>query len=281
MAKTVECFYPGSSFPAISITGKSCSLNCKHCGRKYLEGMVPVQSPQELLGLAEVLAERGANGFLLSGGADSTGKVRLCSYCDAIKQIKETTELKVNAHVGLSSADELRKLVQCGIDAFSLDLYGSDDTIHEVLGLDARTEDYLSVLTGLRKAGARIIAPHICVGIHAGELRGERAAIESLRTFEPDVLVLISLMPTKGTPYEDVKAPSGDVMRSLIAEAREELPVTKLLLGCMRSKIDRSHEADLVLAGLDGIVLPSVNTVESLKRAGYIVRKRAVCCAFV
>jgi hypothetical protein len=50
-------------------------------------------------------------------------------------------------------------------------------------------------------------------------------------------------------------------------------------LGCMRSKLDRSAEFMLVSEGLDGIVLPSSSTVDRLKKEGYDVKKRAVCCA--
>jgi hypothetical protein len=278
--RTIECFYPGSSFPAISVTGTSCALNCKHCGRKYLEGMVPANTPDDLLGIAEALAERGANGFLLSGGADRSGKVKLASYCEAVREIKATTDLKINAHIGLVSRTEIRKLVGSGIDAFSVDVYGSDDTIREVLGIDARVHDYFRVVEGLQTEGA-LVAPHVCIGIHGGELRGEFEAIERLAHHSPKALILISLIPTKGTAFQDVRPPDKGMVTSVVKRAREALPETRILMGCMRSKRDRSWEPDLVAAGLDGIVLPSPKTVAFLRANGYSVKKRAVCCSMV
>jgi len=68
---------------------------------------------------------------------------------------------------------------------------------------------------------------------------------------------------------------------SVIRKARVDLPDTKLLLGCMRSKIDRSSEFDFVEAGLNGIVLPAPSTVERLKSDGYTIKKRSVCCSLV
>jgi hypothetical protein len=47
----------------------------------------------------------------------------------------------------------------------------------------------------------------------------------------------------------------------------------------MRSKKDRSWEAEAVEAGIDGIVLPSERMVEELRDRGYRIRKRSVCCA--
>ena len=280
MSRTIECFYPGRGFPSISVTGAECSLDCKHCSRKYLEGMIPATTPEELLDVAEALAERGARGFLLSGGVDGTGKIPLKGFVPAISEIKSSTDLKINVHVGLAPRAELESLLSSGIDSFSVDLYGSDETIREVSGLDAKSDDYFKVFETLQQLGASV-SPHLCVGIHAGQLKGEASVISRLRQLEPKTLILISLIPTKGTQYAFMKPPSREMMLSITSEARAELPGAKLLLGCMRSKTDRSWESALVDAGLDGIVLPAQNTVESLRAKGYSVRKRSVCCALI
>jgi uncharacterized radical SAM superfamily protein len=240
--------------------------------------MIPATTPSDLLDIAEALAERGARGFLLSGGSDEAGRIRIGDFTDAIREIKATTDLKINAHIGLANSKEIQHLVGCGIDTFSVDVYGSDETIREVHGLDARVEDYVKVVADLKGCGARV-APHVCVGIHGGAMRGEMAAIERLRRLEPETLVLISLIPTKGTLYESVSPPSSEMIESVVRKAREELPTTRLLLGCMRSKLDRSAEFRLVAMGLDGIVLPSSSTVDRLREEGYAVKKRSVCCA--
>lgn len=279
--KSLECFYPGNGFPAISVTGGGCALNCKHCSRKYLEGMIPAPTPEDLLGIAKALDDRGAGGFLISGGSDTDGRVNLSPFIPAIKEIKSTTDLKINAHVGLTPTEELRQLVSSGIDSFSVDLYGDDITIREVLGLGAKADDYFRVFQDLGELGARIVAPHICVGIRGGQLKGELRAIERLRKLGPRTLILISLIPTKGTVYEKVPAPGGDIIRSVIERAREELPDTKLLLGCMRSKLDRTFEYDLVRAGLDGIVLPSPKTLDKLRVDGYTIKRRETCCSLI
>lgn len=279
MTRSVECFYPGSSFPAVSVTGRSCSLDCKHCSRKYLEGMIPATTCEDLLDVAEALAERGAKGFLLSGGADSKGRVPISELLPAVREIKSTTDLKINAHIGLTSRGEIAELVKSDIDSFSVDIYGSDDTIREVLGLHAKAQDYIEVISDLNDAGAPMVAPHICIGIHEGGIKGEFNAIDSLRKLAPKELVLISLIPTAGTAYEKASPPSREIMMSVVRRARDRLPGTRLLLGCMRSKRDRSWEYDLVAAGLDGIVLPSASTVDKLKKEGYSIKKRSVCCS--
>jgi uncharacterized radical SAM superfamily protein len=281
MGRAVDCFYPGLSFPSISTTGTSCALNCKHCSRRYLQGMIPASTPEELVLLAEGLADRGAEGFLLSGGADASGKVPLAGFGEALSQIKSSTRLKINAHVGLASDADIRSLVAAGIDAFSVDLYGSRETIAGVLGLPFGPEDYFRVFESLVREGAPIVAPHICVGIDGGRLKGEFAAIERLGRADPDRLVLISFIPTKGTPYGHLSPPSPSDLLTVIDKARETMPATRLLLGCMRSKRDRSWEAEAVRRGVEGIVLPSVSTLEKLRSEEFEIRRRTHCCALV
>jgi len=243
--------------------------------------MIPAKTPGDLLAVAEALAERGANGFLLSGGTDPKGKIGLGGFCEAIKAIKATTDLRINAHIGLTPSDEISRLVSSGIDSFSVDVYGSNETVREVLGLEASSDDYFRVLEDLRTAGAIVVAPHICVGIHGGEMRGETEAISRLAKYNPKVLVLISLIPTKGTEYASVRPPTDEAMLAVIGSARAALPETKIVLGCMRSKLNRHSEAAFVSAGLDGIVLPAPSTVQRLESEGYILRKRSVCCSIM
>jgi uncharacterized radical SAM superfamily protein len=280
MGRTIECFYPGRSFPSISVTGTECSLDCKHCSRRYLDGMVPAKTPEDLLSIAEALTERGARGFLLSGGVDRSGKVDLSEFVPSIAEIKSSTDLLINAHVGLMPTEELEALVKAGVDSFSIDIYGSNDTIRDVLGLGATVNDYLRVYRDLVRLDASV-APHICVGIDHGIIKGEKEAIKRLREPEPALLVLISLIPARGTAFQGVTPPSREMMLDIVGNARSELPRTKLVLGCMRSKSDRSWELDLVEAGLDGIVLPAPGTVEKLRKNGYSVKKRSECCALV
>jgi hypothetical protein len=280
VGRTVECFYPGKSFPSISVTGATCALDCKHCSRKYLEGMIPALSPDDLSAVAEALAERGARGFLLSGGVDPGGRVPLARFVPAIRDIKRTTGLEINAHIGLTPRKELEALVKSGIDSFSVDVYGSDETIREVLGLKASVEDYFEVVENLKNLGASV-SPHLCVGIHGGLLMGESNAIARLKRTNPRTLILISLIPTRDTAFARVEPPGKEMMLSVVREARSALISTKILLGCMRSKADRSWEYDLVEAGLDGIVMPAPRTVERLKAAGYSVKKRSECCALI
>ncbi len=218
--------------------------------------------------------------MLISGGSTIDGRLDLARFTGAIRTIKETTNLLVNAHIGLASRAEIDALVASGIDAFSVDVHGSEDTIREVFGIDAGPDDYLRVMDDLVQAGAPIVAPHICIGLRGGRIEGEYMALSAVAARNPGLLVLISLMPTKGTAYEGVPAPSGEDVLGIVSEARRILPGTRLLIGCMRDRTDRGWEVAAVEAGADGIVMPSAATVRALRESGYEIVERRTCCAF-
>ena len=241
--------------------------------------MLRATDPEALIECAQHLSDTGAIGFLLTGGSDSSGKVPLAGFADAVKVIKETTALKINAHVGLMPSQELAQMVSAGIDAFSVDVYGTDTAVRGTLGLPREADDFLSVISSLRDLGARSIAPHVCVGIEEGVVKGEFVAIESLVRFAPEAVVIIALMPTKGTAYEGVPPPSAESMLAVIRAARDALPGSRLLLGCMRPRSMRDWEVTAVKAGLNGIAMPSKTTMQTLAEEGWHTMEKRVCCA--
>ena len=62
-------------YPAISITGSQCALSCDHCQGKILEGMISAGTSGPLIEKCIDLANRGAQGVLISGGCDEEGRL--------------------------------------------------------------------------------------------------------------------------------------------------------------------------------------------------------------
>lgn len=241
--------------------------------------MRPACSPEDLLGLAHTLEAEDAAGFLLSGGSDSSGKVPVDRFSGAIRRIKDGTGLVVNAHVGLMPRVGLEALVSAGVDAFSVDIYGADRVIRETLGLAATSDDFFRVMTDLKEIGAPVIAPHVCIGLEPGNISSELDAVSRLGPARPEKLILIAFTPTEGTPYEGRPSPPSKAILDVVRFAREELPKTRIFLGCMRPRKDRGYEVDAVAAGIDGIVMPSGETLRHLQKAGVKVRDQRICCA--
>jgi len=147
-------------------------------------------SDGRLYSQAYQLAEKGANGILLSGGSDVDGSVPTYRFADTIKKIKKDTKLKISAHTGI--VNSLQAQILSGyLDMALVDIPGDDETIHDILGLDACVADYESSLKELSLAGIPI-APHIIVGLHNGQLKGEFKALEIVRKDRIELSLVIA-----------------------------------------------------------------------------------------
>ena len=279
--RELQAFRPGERFPPISITGRRCELMCKYCLGRYLRGMLPAESPTKLLKLCSSLAEKGAEGVLISGGFDRHGVLPVRPFLPTIRAVKERFGLKIAIHPGLVDRGLAEELCSAGVDIALFDLVGDEDAIRDVIGLDKRPEDYMASLEALKEAGIPVIAPHICMGVKGGRLSGELEALKMARAVRPDVLVLIIFVPTRGTPFWGREPPSPGDVGKLMAIARLMFPDTPVALGCMRPRGPYKAEVDAlaVRLGLDRIALPSRRALEEAEARGLHVVWRGVCCA--
>jgi hypothetical protein len=237
--------------------------------------MLPAKTPNALLSLARRLSEDGALGFLLSGGCDSCGVVPLGRFLGAIRSIKEETGLRINAHIGYPGREDLGRLVETGIDSFSVTFPMSDRIGAEVLGIENALSRYDEIADGPLKAGGRFV-PHALIGL--GDEQEDAAGLELLASYEPKSIVVIVFTPIKGTPLSDASPPADERIAVALATARELMPRANLVLGCMRPRGKTELEGRLIEETLDGIVMPSVAALRNI--SGRVGMKRLEgCCA--
>ena len=277
--RVLRFYYPQPSFPAVSVTGGGCALNCKHCGGHYLEGMADVSTPEKLKEFCVGLEARGGAGLLVSGGSTLEGRVPLRPFLPALGWVKENTGLIVNLHTGMLDMVEAEEIAATGVDIASVDVVGSDETLKEVYGLEASVKDYGDTLRYLEEAGVPTVAPHVCVGLHFGELRGEYRSLDIIGRIDPEVIVFLGLIPTLGTEMEGVSPPETDDVINLIEAAVERFPASAVSLGCMRSRQDKEEmERRAIEAGASRVAVASRSTLEWAKEQGYTVKVIDGCC---
>ncbi|HID91468.1 TPA: radical SAM protein [Candidatus Bathyarchaeota archaeon] len=255
----VKAYRPYPKFPAISITGRWCALNCKYCYGRYLREMYQATTPAELYALCKHLRGRGALGCLISGGFNRNGKLPIDAFLGTIRDIKRRLGLIVSVHVGLADSEYAANLGRAGVDIVDVNVVTDQKTLEDVLNLRRTTSDMERTLECLYEHGPPYIAPHVLVGACYGRIRGEAASLLTIGEYDPYVLIIISLMPTEGTPMERVPPPPVRDVVSVFKEARRRLPKTELALGCMRQRGPYSDrlERSLLNQGLvDRIVLP-------------------------
>ncbi len=266
-------------FTPVSLTGTRCDLACKHCNSYYLNHMLD-GSPGKLYSQAANLANIGAKGILLSGGSAPDGSVPTYEKADVIRKIKRDLNLKISAHTGIVNRIHVQVLAQY-LDMALVDVIGDDDTIHDILGLDACAQDYENSLKELSEAGIPI-APHVIVGLHNGNLKGEFKALEMVKKFNPEVVVIVVFIPTKGTALERTAPPKLEDVVKVITKAREMFDAP-LSLSCVRpggryrSMLDRYA----ILCGIDRIVVPSRSAYATARELGMnIVEIPKMCCSY-
>jgi hypothetical protein len=269
-------------FPTISVTGKGCALNCKHCGGKVLETMHPADTPQKLFELSAKLKQNGALGCLISGGCLPNGSVPLKQFIPTIEKIKRELGLTVFVHTGIIDSVTAEALKNAGVDIALIDIIGSDETVKEVYSLNVMVEDYANSLKALDEAGLNFV-PHVIVGLHNGTLKGEFSALKMIASVKPSAVVVIAFMPIHGTAMAEVKPPKPTDIAKVIATARLMFPEISLVLGCMRPKGKHRSATDILAlkAGVDAVAFPSEEVIEYAENQGYKFSFSSHCCAQV
>jgi len=124
------------------------------------------------------------------------------------------------------------------------------------------------------------LAPHVIVGLHYGELKGEFRALEMVRKFDPEVVVIVVFIPTKGTVLEGAAPPKLEDIVKVITKAREMFDVP-LSLSCVRpggryrSMLDRYA----ILCGIDRIAVPSRSAYSTADELGLKIVEIPKCAA--
>jgi len=281
--KIFRAYYVWPKFPSVSMSGNSCALSCKHCNHTYLNDMQSLTKPEKLLETCRRFADNGAVGFLLSGGCDKNGgMLNIRKLLPVVKQIKKETDLVVKLHTGLVDKDLAENIVSTGVDIASVEVVGSDETINEIFDFNATTDSYRNTLQNLESAGMPFIVPHVCIGLHYGELNGEINALKIIKnSCNPSLLVMIIFRPTKGTALENCKIPSANDISNTVKKSKEMFPDKDVSLGCIRPRVRYREEIELAAlkAGATRMEIPSKNTLNHAKNMGYVIRKISACCA--
>jgi len=279
----IKIYIPNRRFPAISITGDYCALECEHCNKKYLKGMNKILNKDNLESFLLTHFEKGGVGALISGGCEPDGSIPLLKFLDSIRLIKEKTNLIINTHAGLLNEETAKKLAEVGVDIVSFDVTMDEEVIKKIYHLGKDPEDYKKSIEYLKKYNLNIV-PHICIGLFYGKIHKELEAIKFLKEsgINPSLIVLIVLIPPKDSNTKFTRLNPID-MAKVIAIIRFVFPKTEISLGCMRprGKAKVQIEKSAIRAGITRIEIPSIETLKWLKQKNPGIKFKffSACCA--
>ena len=267
-------------YPAISITGSRCQLQCDHCNATILEPMIHAETPEDLVQKCLMVHRRGDIGCLVTGGSDDAGRLPWDRFIDAIKEVKGQTDLKISVHSGLIDVGTAQRLKEAGVDQALIDVIGDDDTLRQVYHLPFGTEAIEESLAALSDAGLEVV-PHIVAGLHYGEIRGEYRAIEMIAERPPSTMVIVVLMSLRNTSMHTAQPPDPDEVARIFATARIRMPDTLISLGCARPRNAYGFRIDerAIDAGVNRIAVQSDPAIRRAEMYGLETVFKYTCCS--
>jgi len=270
-----------NSFPAFSITGAACALNCDHCQKKILEPMIPAIKPEMLdQKVRDLIMLQNLQGFLLSGGSNAKNEIQYQRFLPVIEKLKhDFPHLKVAIHTALLDEAAAKSMESAGVDTAMMDVIGSDKTIKEVYKLDRPVEDFEATLAALTSTKMQI-SPHVVIGLHYGEILGEERALDICARYDIQALVLVVIMPFYSKPGT-FKTPTTTDVGRIFLESRKRMGDKQVLLGCARpaGMHKRVTDAYAVMAGLDGIAFPADGALAACQTIGRKHHQEHACCS--
>ncbi len=270
-----------NAWPAVSITGGDCKLQCDHCKAKILEPMIAARTPEALWQVVTEIIAGGAGGMLLTGGSNHRNEVEYDAFYPVIRRIKDTyPEFRIAVHTALADPQAARAMADAGIDVAMMDVIGAQDTITQVYHLRRNVADFERTLESLVATGMKVV-PHIVIGLHYGRLLGEWTALEIIARHRPAALVLVVVMPFYAPAHRPFVTPDAGETGRFFMQARAALPDIPLLLGCARPGGQTRTLIDTyaVMAGMNGMAHPSEGVVELAARLERRVRVTPACCS--
>ena len=270
-------------FAAISVTGNHCDLRCAHCKGKLLESMIPAADPETFSEAVDQLRLKGAQGILVSGGANLNGEVPLERFIPSLKSLKKKNpQFKVIVHTGLIRREIAERLKDAAVDQILIDVIGDENTIQKVYHLDKRVEDYAETLWMLKEMGHRL-APHIIVGHHFGEIRGEWRALEMVTRVAVETIVLVILKNLQPDGENRFRVPNPEEISKIAAIARILNPGTPIRMGCIRPAHPwkAAMEKGAIDSGINTIAYPLQGTIDYAKEIGLDTKFVEMCCSLI
>jgi uncharacterized radical SAM superfamily protein len=270
-----------SAWPAVSITGAECKLQCDHCKAKILAPMIPATTPEALWRVVNERIAAGAKGMLLTGGSNHRDEVEYGPFLPTLRRIKDRyPEFRIAMHTALVDRAMAQAIEAAGVDAAMLDVIGAQDTVSQVYHLRRPVADFERSLEVLVDTSLKVV-PHIVIGLHYGRMLGEWAALEMIARHRPAALVMVVAMPFYAPAHRPYAVPGSTEVGRFFLDARRALPEVPLLLGCARPAGRAKLEIDAyaVLAGLSGIAHPADGVVDLALRLGREVKVTPACCS--
>ena len=193
-------FVPKGKFAEVSVTGYRCPLNCPICRGKWLKGMMPIASPDDLIRVGRKLRKEGIEGILISGGLGLDGKLPVRPFAPAIRELKEMGFF-ISVHTGVIGREEAELLSRAQVDLADYELILDEGAIKKAKSLPLKPGDFVRGMEFLVESSIEVV-PHVTVGLPGSREGWYAEAADMIGELGMRRSVVLVFVPTPGTPFE-------------------------------------------------------------------------------
>ena len=264
------------------INGKSgkCPEDCKFCAQSaYYHTAAeeyPVLDTKEIVRQAKYNADHGVHRFSIVTSGRSLKDAEIEQMCEAIREIREQTDIKVCASFGLLDEGQYCRVKEAGVSRIHNNLETSRRNFPNVCTTHT-FEDKVNAVKAAKAAGLSVCSGGI-MGL--GETEEDRIDMAfTLRELGIRSVPVNMLNPIPGTPYEGNARLTVDDMRRIVAVYRFILPDAFIRLAGGRGLMEDKGEGAFCSganAAITGDMLTTAGytietDMEMLRRLGYML----------
>lgn len=182
-----------------------CPENCGYCAQSAISTAevekYPLLKKETLVAGAREARERKAGTYCIVASGRGPTTRELDEVAAAVRQIRQETDLKICACLGILTEQQAQRLKEAGVERYNHNLNTSRDH-HAEITTTHTYEDRVRTVEAAKSAG---ISP--CSGCIVGMGESDRQIIEvayELRDLDADSIPVNFLHPVPGTPLENM-----------------------------------------------------------------------------